>query len=217
MQLLKINFLVPSLQSNWLFMHVTSIIISYAFLICGTFIALFFLFKEQKFNNKNNILKSEEQQVTFNSNQLIKLDNLSYRLISIGFPLLTIGIISGAVWANEAWGSYWSWDPKETWALITWILFAIYIHTRLFYNWQGKNSAILASISLIILLICFFGVNFMSKGLHSYGFFKVQKILSQLLIAKQTKKALLHLKGFCFFRFLDHFAKGKIRIVPLAK
>jgi cytochrome c-type biogenesis protein CcsB len=97
------------------------------------------------------------------------LDNLSYRILGFGFPLLTIGILSGAVWANEAWGSYWSWDPKETWALLTWLIFAIYLHTRLNKGWEGKKPALIASFGFIIVWICFLGVNLLGEGLHSYG------------------------------------------------
>ena len=100
---------------------------------------------------------------------LESIDNLSYRIIGFGFPLLTIGIVAGAVWANEAWGSYWSWDPKETWALITWLVFAAYLHARITKSWQGKNPAILASIGFVVVWICYLGVNFLGKGLHSYG------------------------------------------------
>lgn len=97
------------------------------------------------------------------------IDLWSYRIIGLGFPFLTIGIISGAVWANEAWGSYWSWDPKETWALITWLVFAAYLHTRITRSWQGKGPAVLASLGFIVVWICYLGVNFLGKGLHSYG------------------------------------------------
>jgi cytochrome c-type biogenesis protein CcsB len=100
---------------------------------------------------------------------LESVDNLSYRIIGFGFPLLTIGIVAGAVWANEAWGSYWSWDPKETWALITWLVFAAYLHARITKSWQGKKPAILASIGFVVVWICYLGVNFLGKGLHSYG------------------------------------------------
>jgi len=100
---------------------------------------------------------------------LESIDNLSYRTISFGFPLLTIGIIAGAVWANEAWGSYWSWDPKETWALITWLVFASYLHARITKSWQGKKPAIIASFGFIVVWICYLGVNFLGKGLHTYG------------------------------------------------
>lgn len=99
------------------------------------------------------------------------LDNISYRVIGLGFPLLTIGIIAGGVWANEAWGSYWSWDPKETWALITWLVFAAYLHARITHGWQGRSPAILASTGLIVVWVCYLGVNLLGKGLHSYGWF----------------------------------------------
>jgi cytochrome c-type biogenesis protein CcsB len=99
------------------------------------------------------------------------LDNMSYRIIGLGFPLLTIGIISGGVWANEAWGSYWSWDPKETWALITWLVFAAYLHARITKGWQGRKPALLASSGFIVVWICYLGVNLLGKGLHSYGWF----------------------------------------------
>ncbi len=99
------------------------------------------------------------------------LDNLSYRMIGLGFPLITIGIIAGGVWANEAWGSYWSWDPKETWAFITWLVFAAYLHARITKGWQGRKPAILATTGLIVVWICYLGVNLLGKGLHSYGWF----------------------------------------------
>ncbi|MFK8182651.1 MAG: c-type cytochrome biogenesis protein CcsB [Phormidesmis sp.] len=99
------------------------------------------------------------------------LDNISYRIIGLGFPLLTIGIIAGAVWANEAWGSYWSWDPKETWALITWLVFAAYLHSRITKGWQGRRPAILAASGFVVVWICYLGVNLLGKGLHSYGWF----------------------------------------------
>lgn len=121
-------------------------------------------------------LKSErylqEQQIALDEQNLSKiLDNLSYRVLGFGFPLLTIGILSGAIWANQTWGSYWSWDPKETWALITWLVFAIYLHTRISYGWNGQQSALIASLGFIVIWICYLGVNLLGKGLHSYGFF----------------------------------------------
>jgi cytochrome c-type biogenesis protein CcsB len=99
------------------------------------------------------------------------LDNISYRIIGLGFPLLTIGIISGGVWANEAWGSYWSWDPKETWAFITWSVFAAYLHARITRGWQGRKPAILAATGFVVVWVCYLGVNLLGKGLHSYGWF----------------------------------------------
>ena len=157
----KLNPLIPALQSNWLMMHVTVMLLSYATLITGCILAIAFLFLT---------LEKTLDQLSVPLDQLsFRLDQLSFRSIGIGFPLLTIGILSGSVWANEAWGSYWSWDPKETWSFITWIIFAIYLHLRLNKNWSGLNSAILATIGFFIVWICFLGVNFLAKGLHSYG------------------------------------------------
>ncbi len=102
---------------------------------------------------------------------LNQIDYWSFRTIGIGFPFLTIGILSGAVWANEAWGSYWSWDPKETWALITWLIFAIYLHSRITKDWGKEISAMIASFGFFVVWICYLGVNLLGKGLHSYGWF----------------------------------------------
>ena len=149
--------LVPALQSNWLMMHVTVMILSYAALILGSLLSIGFLVISNglQTNNRLNLAKT--------------LDNLSYRILGLGFPLLTIGILSGAVWANEAWGSYWSWDPKETWALLTWLVFAIYLHTRLTKGWEGKKPALIASLGFVTVWVCFLGVNLIGEGLHSYG------------------------------------------------
>lgn len=170
--------LIPALQSNWLMMHVTVMIFSYATLLVGALLSIsFLLFHRLKPINEINLqnFKAKTSHTFFSSFQNVKfaenLDNLSYRLIGIGFSFLTIGILSGAVWANEAWGSYWSWDPKETWALITWIVFAIYLHTRLVKGWSGEKSAVVASFGFVTLWICYLGVNLLGKGLHSYGWF----------------------------------------------
>ena len=173
--------LVPSLQSNWLMMHVSMMMISYATLIVGSLLSILYLFFT--FLNKNNNASSISIAENVNSISFFNLkqinnsklslleivDTWSYRIIGLGFPFLTIGIISGAVWANEAWGSYWSWDPKETWALITWLVFAIYLHSRLIKGWEGKQAAILGSCGFFVIWICYLGVNFLGKGLHSYG------------------------------------------------
>lgn len=104
---------------------------------------------------------------------LLFLDNLSYRTIGIGFCFLTLGILSGAVWANETWGSYWSWDPKETWAFITWLTFACYLHSRLIGGWAGSKPAWIASFGFVIVWVCYLGVNLLGHGLHSYGFLQL--------------------------------------------
>jgi cytochrome c-type biogenesis protein CcsB len=174
LEMQKSSSLVPALQSNWLMMHVSMMMLSYSTLITGSLISILFLiistiqknnstdFEDLKFDSfsdtKSNKLKLLES-----------LDNWSYRIIGLGFPFLTIGIISGGVWANEAWGSYWSWDPKETWALITWLVFAAYLHARITKGWQGQKTAILASLGFLVIWICYLGVNFLGKGLHSYG------------------------------------------------
>jgi cytochrome c-type biogenesis protein CcsB len=198
--------LVPALQSNWLMMHVTVMIISYAALILGSLLSIAYLIITVKHNpnmDKKNLsialdstnIKHKEtigslNEATFNNLEssypatmdsrtntkkniresiALTLDNLSYRILGIGFPFLTIGILSGAVWANEAWGSYWSWDPKETWAFLTWLVYAIYLHTRLNKGWEGQKPAIIASLGFIVTWICYLGVNLIGEGLHSYG------------------------------------------------
>lgn len=174
--------LVPSLQSNWLMMHVSMMMISYATLIIGSLFSIlyltFSLFKDDNLSRRDSRINStvKSMNVTIDSSisysklsLLQTIDIWSYRIIGLGFPFLTIGIISGAVWANEAWGSYWSWDPKETWALITWLVFAVYLHSRLLKGWQGQKTAIIGSCGFLVIWICYLGVNFLGKGLHSYG------------------------------------------------
>nr|YP_010295810.1 cytochrome c heme attachment protein [Syringa villosa]QSZ78164.1 cytochrome c biogenesis protein [Syringa komarowii subsp. reflexa]UMB49757.1 cytochrome c heme attachment protein [Syringa villosa] len=192
--------LVPALQSEWLIMHVSMMILGYAGLLCGSLLSVALLViavrKNRKFfftsnhllnlngsfffgeieymNERSNVLQNTSffsPKNYYRSQFIQQLDYWSYRVISLGFIFLTIGILSGAVWANEAWGSYWSWDPKETWAFITWIVFAIYLHIRTNIKWKGINSAIVASIGFLIIWICYFGVNLLGIGLHSYGSF----------------------------------------------
>nr|YP_009435899.1 cytochrome c biogenesis protein [Monopsis flava]ATG25989.1 cytochrome c biogenesis protein [Monopsis flava] len=190
----KSAILVPALQSEWLIMHVSLMILSYAALLCGSLLSaalLVFLFR----NKRNCFFKflesfafekiqySRERRTVLRNTYLFagknyykaqliqQLDFWSYRVISLGFLCLTIGILSGAVWANEAWGSYWSWDPKEIWAFITWLIFAIYLHTRTTKNFQSENSAMVAALGFLIIWICYFGVNLLGIGLHSYGSF----------------------------------------------
>ena len=187
----KASPLVPALQSNWLMMHVSMMMLSYATLIVGSLLSILFLIisngKEINYNliNSrdsfetpilNNITVAYDESTTLIKTQkdsqlklLSSIDNWSYRVIGLGFPFLTIGIIAGGVWANEAWGSYWSWDPKETWALITWLVFAAYLHARITKNWEGKRTAVLGSLGFFVIWVCYLGVNFLGKGLHSYG------------------------------------------------
>nr|YP_009446314.1 cytochrome c heme attachment protein [Symplocos ovatilobata]ATY40739.1 cytochrome c heme attachment protein [Symplocos ovatilobata] len=179
--------LVPALQSEWLIMHVTMMVLGYAALLCGSLLSVALLVitfrKDINIFYKSNPLLNESFSFVFGNlsaknyyrSQLIQqLDHWSYRVISIGFVFLTIGILSGAVWANEAWGSYWNWDPKEVWAFITWTVFAIYLHTRTNTKQPPANSAIVASIGFLIIWICYFGVNLLGIGLHSYGSFTLR-------------------------------------------
>nr|YP_009864373.1 cytochrome c biogenesis protein [Ripogonum scandens]YP_010898752.1 cytochrome c biogenesis protein [Ripogonum discolor]YP_010898836.1 cytochrome c biogenesis protein [Ripogonum elseyanum]YP_010898920.1 cytochrome c biogenesis protein [Ripogonum fawcettianum]QKE32367.1 cytochrome c biogenesis protein [Ripogonum scandens]WHM50016.1 cytochrome c biogenesis protein [Ripogonum discolor]WHM50100.1 cytochrome c biogenesis protein [Ripogonum elseyanum]WHM50184.1 cytochrome c biogenesis protein [R len=190
--------LVPALQSQWLMMHVSMMLLSYAALLCGSLLSVALLVITFRKNidiflkSNNFLIKSfffgeveylNEKRSVFKNTSFLsfrnyykyqltqRLDYWSYRVISLGFTLLTIGILSGAVWANEAWGSYWNWDPKETWAFITWIIFAIYSHTRTNQSLQDTNSALVASIGFLIIWICYFGINLLGIGLHSYGSF----------------------------------------------
>jgi cytochrome c-type biogenesis protein CcsB len=186
----KSSPLVPALQSNWLMMHVSMMLLSYATLIIGSLLCLLFLVVSKYKDVDLNIIDDSslplynimvdyyEAKRLSPSNEMIELgklkllqslDNWSYRIIGLGFPFLTIGIIAGGVWANEAWGSYWSWDPKETWALITWLIFATYLHARITKGWEGKKTAILGGLGFFVIWICYLGVNFLGKGLHSYG------------------------------------------------
>lgn len=174
----KASALVPALQSNWLMMHVSIMILSYAALLFGSLFALVFLLVPSTLKFQTSEMIPAEISPNMTASQLSKLgqtlDNCSYRILGFGFPLLTMGILSGAVWANEAWGSYWSWDPKETWALITWLVFAIYLHTRLTRGWIGTKPAIIAACGFVTVWICYLGVNLLGSGLHSYGWFTSQ-------------------------------------------
>lgn len=234
-ELQEMKPLVPALQSNWLFMHVSVMMLSYAGLLIGSILSIAYLvinasvdskkangflhdqhqrednfaiqdamptsmiaaepsgltassladtnafFDAKKkpnsfpsgrgsdmFYKQNSVLRNDIDKT--NEKLLTLFDNLSYRTIGIGFCFLTLGILSGAVWANETWGTYWSWDPKETWALITWTIFAIYLHTRLVKGLQGLVPASIATFGFVIVWICYLGVNILGKGLHSYGF-----------------------------------------------
>nr|YP_009768715.1 cytochrome c biogenesis protein [Poeppigia procera]QIS99333.1 cytochrome c biogenesis protein [Poeppigia procera] len=192
--------LVPALKSHWLMMHVSMMVLGYAALLCGSLLSVAllvitlrkvlkmigknnhfyflndsFAFVKIKYMNEiNNILRNTSflsSRNYYRSQFIQQLDRWSYRIISLGFIFLTIGILSGAVWANEAWGSYWNWDPKETWAFITWTIFAIFLHTRKKKKLEGVNSSIVASMGFLIIWICYFGINLLGIGLHSYGSF----------------------------------------------
>ena len=180
--------LVPALRSSWLVMHVSVIMVSYAALLVGSLLSIAVLlidrdnalelrsssigsggFRRAALEGAPSSTDLDLQSVAFSRSE--QLDSLSYRTITVGFLLLTVGIISGAVWANEAWGSWWSWDPKETWALICWLVYAAYLHTRLSRGWQGRKPALVAAVGLVVIVVCYIGVNLLGIGLHSYGWF----------------------------------------------
>lgn len=242
----KASALVPALQSNWLVMHVSVVMCSYATLMFGSVLCMAVLALSQPKdspitalreaaqpalqgianglqpqpavatagqspavamtgttgldagNTASQVERQDRTQVAVAStsaaagagsvtveftsssgtavlsedDQLaITLDDLAYRSLLLGFGFLTVGIVSGAVWANEAWGNYWSWDPKETWALITWLVYAGYLHTRLQLGWDTRESAKIGAFGFLVVWVCYIGVNLMGIGLHSYGFF----------------------------------------------
>jgi len=235
-QLQKASALVPALQSNWLVMHVSVVMLSYATLMFGSVLCMAVLALNQPKDSPIKALQEtvlptlrgiadglSPQPVVATSPQVpaemttakyeevekaasqpsmiisspsgsdvtiefsqgtavaktlteddqltITLDDLGYRSLLLGFGFLTIGIVSGAVWANEAWGNYWSWDPKETWALITWLVYALYLHVRLQLGWDTRDSAKIGAFGFFVVWLCYIGVNLMGVGLHSYGFF----------------------------------------------
>jgi cytochrome c-type biogenesis protein CcsB len=150
----KITPLVPALQSNWLAIHVITCFFGYAAFAVSFGISVLYLIREKK---ESKWLPSPTL-----------LDEINYKSIIIGFPMLTLGIVTGAAWANYAWGSYWSWDPKETWSLITWFVYAAFLHARFTRDWRGRKAAILSAIGFVAVLFTFFGVNYIISGLHSY-------------------------------------------------
>ncbi|MCC5912531.1 MAG: c-type cytochrome biogenesis protein CcsB [Clostridiaceae bacterium] len=160
MQNRDIRPLMPALQSNWIVLHVSTAVFSYgAFAIaCG--VSIMYLvrdkFKADAFINK--YMPNFEM-----------LDIISYRAIALGFIMLTVVIISGAIWAEQAWGRYWQWDPKETWSFITWIIYSIYLHVRLNKGWKNKKAAWFAVLGFMAVLFTYIGVNTILVGYHSYA------------------------------------------------
>lgn len=148
----NIQPLIPALQSNWLHVHVFTCFIAYAAFAISFLCGLFYLFTWK------GIIPSKES-----------LEEINYQSIMVGFPMLSAGILTGAVWAYYAWGSYWSWDPKETWSLITWIVYALFLHARFTRGWKGKRIAVLSIVGFMSVIFTYFGVNFILSGLHSYG------------------------------------------------
>ncbi len=158
----RIEPLIPALQSNWLTSHVLTCFLGYAAFTVAFALAIMFLIKK-RFALKNGnpgmflrLLPDEDM-----------IDELMYQCVVLGVVFLALGIVTGSVWAHYAWGSYWSWDPKETWSLITWLVYAAMLHARLVRGWRGKRMAVLSIIGFGCVLFTYLGVNFL-PSLHSY-------------------------------------------------
>jgi cytochrome c-type biogenesis protein CcsB len=151
--------LVPALQSYWLWLHVSVTLVGEAFFAFAFVTSIMYLIADSK--EKKGVPTSLSSE---------RLDSISYRCVAIGFPLFTLGgLVFGMVWAYKAWGGYWSWDPKEVWSLITWFVFALYLHTRVVMGWKGRRSAFIAILGFLAALFTYFGVNYLLSGLHSYA------------------------------------------------
>ncbi|TET51619.1 MAG: c-type cytochrome biogenesis protein CcsB, partial [Desulfobacteraceae bacterium] len=155
----RIQPLIPALQSNWLISHVITCFFGYAAFAIACGLGFMYLLKGlEKGENSGPFLRFLPRREI--------LDELTYHSVVIGFIFLTLGIITGSVWAYSAWGSYWSWDPKETWSLITWLIYAAMLHSRFLRGWKGKRMAIMSIIGFVSVLFTYFGVNYL-PGLHS--------------------------------------------------
>lgn len=147
--------LLPALKSNWLIAHVITCFLGYAAFGISFAVAVMFLLTGQ--------------QKDPNTPKALLLDDLIHQTVVLGFIMLTAGIVTGSIWANSAWGSYWSWDPKETWSLITWLFYAAMLHSRFMKGWQGKRLAVFSIVGFCVVLFTYFGVNLLLSGLHSYA------------------------------------------------
>jgi len=156
----RIQPLLPALKSNWLIAHVIACFIGYAAFAIACGISIMYIFKQRDTGETSSLLDRLPDSGV--------LDELTHQLVMFGFLFLTAGIITGAVWANSAWGRYWGWDPKETWSLITWFVYATLLHARLMRGWRGKRIAVISIAGFAAVMITYFGVNYL-PGLHSYG------------------------------------------------
>jgi len=153
----EIQPLIPALKSNWLIAHVFTCFIGYASFAIAFGISLLYLLRRVGGPAVLDRLPSDRL-----------MDELTHQLVMFGFLFLSAGIITGAVWANSAWGRYWGWDPKETWSLITWFVYATLLHARFMRGWHGNRIAVLSIVGFLAVLFTYFGVNYL-PGLHSYG------------------------------------------------
>ena len=154
--------LMPALQSYWLSIHVLTCFLSYACFACAFCLGIMYLLQERQLKSKHTgklfkILPSLEV-----------MDTINYNMVLFGFILLSAGIITGSIWAQRAWGNWWSWDPKETWSFITWLIYAAYLHSRFNTGWRGKKTAILSIAGFVSVIFTYLGVSFLLGGQHSY-------------------------------------------------
>jgi cytochrome c-type biogenesis protein CcsB len=156
----RIQPLLPALKSNWLIAHVVTCFIGYARFAIAFCLSLMLIVRKETWDDRESIWAKIPDRRS--------LDDLTHKMVMLGFLFLTLGIITGAVWANSAWGRYWGWDPKETWSLITWFIYATFLHARLMRGWQGKKTANLSIVGFGAVLFTYLGVNLL-PGLHSYG------------------------------------------------
>jgi cytochrome c-type biogenesis protein CcsB len=155
----NIRPLMPALQSNWLTAHVVTCFLGYAAFAVSFGVSVLYIVRD--WLSESRLLSA------FPSPRV--LDDVNYRAIGVGFPFLSVGIMTGAIWADVAWGTYWSWDPKETWSLITWLVYAAFLHVRFSRGWTGRRAAILSIVGFGATIFTYFGVNFLLSGLHSYA------------------------------------------------
>ena len=155
----SIRNLMPALRSSWLGIHVSTVIIAYGAFGVSFVLSIIFLLRDRMKENGFWDLHIPKKE---------KLDTISYRCVSLGMMFLTVTIGIGGIWAENAWGSYWSWDPKETWALVTWIIYLVYLHLRIRRGWNGRTAAIFGVFGFLCVLFTYIGVNTLLPGLHSY-------------------------------------------------
>lgn len=160
MQNRDVRPLMPALQSNWLLFHVATAVISYGAFGVAFGVAGMYLIRDRM---------KEDAFIQKHMPSLEKLDAISYRAVASGYFFLTLVILTGAIWAEAAWGRYWAWDPKETWSLITWIIYSIYLHMRIVKGWRGKKAALFALIGFLCVLFTYIGVNTLLPSIHSYA------------------------------------------------
>lgn len=159
----EIKPIPPILESYWFPVHVVFSFFGFAIFALAFCGAILYLIQEDRIKSKRG-----GRGISRGLPSLEVLDHLNYLCLSIGFPLLTLGIITGAIWASYAWGSYWSWDPKQTWSFITWLIYAALLHQRLNAGWRGRKAAKIAILGFLVVLVTFLGINFIAPGKHDF-------------------------------------------------